>query len=160
MIAGAPGSAETLGRLASSNETYARKGTEMSNKHEPTPETGSWIEEIEVTATQVVEQVQTLIREGNVRRLIIKHDGNTVLEVPVTLAAIAGVATLYMAPLLAALGALAGLVARVQVVVEREGEKPVEPYDITPSDRPALELDPELETVTPENERSRETGVF
>jgi hypothetical protein len=132
----------------------------MSNNNEPTPSTGSWIEEIEVTANQVVEQVQTLVREGNVRRLIIKHDGNTVLEVPVTIAAIAGVATLYMAPLLAALGALAGLVARVQVVVEREGQPPAEPYDITPSGTPALEFDPELESITGENTNSRETGVL
>ena len=132
----------------------------MSNNNEPTPSTGSWIEEIELAANQVVEQVQLLVRQGNVRRLIIKHDGNTVLEVPVTIAAIAGVATLYMAPLLAALGALAGLVARVQVVVEREGEKPTEPYDINPIDTPALSLDPELTTITPENTNSRETRVL
>ena len=118
------------------------------NNTEPTS-TRTWTEEIELTANQVVEQVQDLIRQGNVRRLIIKHEGNTVLEVPVTIAAIAGVATLYMAPLLAALGALAGLVARVQVVVEREGQKPQEPVDINPADTPALALDPELTTIAP-----------
>jgi hypothetical protein len=128
----------------------------MSNNNEPTPGTGSWIEEIEVTANQVIEQVQSLIREGNVRRLIIKHEGTTVLEVPVTLAAIAGVATLYLAPLLAALGALAGLVARVQVVVEREGARPAEPYDVTPAATPALGLDPELTVITPETTDARE----
>lgn len=115
---------------------------------QPETNTKSWTEEIEVTANQVIEQVQALIREGNVRRLIIKHDGNVVLEVPVTIAAIAGVATLYMAPLLAALGALAGLVARVQVVVEREGERP-EPYDINPIDTPALAEDAEINSVPP-----------
>lgn len=118
-----------------------------NNNPESTPSTRAWTEEIEVAANQVIEQVQNLIREGNVRRLIIKHDGNTVLEVPVTIAAIAGVATLYMAPLLAALGALAGLVARVQVVVEREGEKP-ETVDINPSDTPSLALDPTLTTIS------------
>ncbi len=122
----------------------------MTDNHtDPTTSTRTWTEEIELTANQVVEQVQDLIRQGNVRRLIIKHEGNTVLEVPVTIAAIAGVATLYMAPLLAALGALAGLVARVQVVVEREGQKPPEPVDITPADTRALALDPELTTVAP-----------
>lgn len=124
------------------------------NNPESTPSARSWTEEIEVAANQVVEQVQNLIREGNVRRLIIKHEGNTVLEVPVTIAAIAGVAALYMAPLLAALGALAGLVARVQVVVEREGERP-ETVDINPSDTPSLSLDPTLTTVS---ENEAETG--
>jgi hypothetical protein len=117
---------------------------------ESTPSARAWTEEIEIAANQVIEQVQGLIREGNVRRLIIKHEGNTVLEVPVTIAAIAGVAALYMAPLLAALGALAGLVARVQVVVEREGEKP-ETMDINPADTPSLALDPTLSTIA-ENE--------
>jgi hypothetical protein len=120
-----------------------------NNNPESTPSTRSWTEEIEVAANQVVEQVQNLIREGNVRRLIIKHEGNTVLEVPVTIAAIAGVATLYMAPLLAALGALAGLVARVQVVVEREGERP-ETMDINPSGTHSLPLDPTLTTISEE----------
>lgn len=124
------------------------------NNPESTPSARSWTEEIEVAANQVVEQVQNLVREGNVRRLIIKHEGNTVLEVPVTIAAIAGVAALYMAPLLAALGALAGLVARVQVVVEREGERP-ETVDINPSDTPSLSLDPTLTTVS---ENEAETG--
>ncbi|HEY0605745.1 MAG TPA: DUF4342 domain-containing protein [Herpetosiphonaceae bacterium] len=121
-----------------------------NNNPESTPSTRAWTEEIEIAANQVIEQVQSLIREGNVRRLIIKHEGNTVLEVPVTIAAIAGVAALYMAPLLAALGALAGLVARVQVVVEREGSKP-ETVDINPSDTPSLALDPTLTTIS-ENE--------
>ncbi len=119
-----------------------------NNNSESPPSTRSWTEEIEVAASQVIDQVQQLVREGNVRRLIIKHDGNTVLEVPVTIAAIAGVATLYMAPLLAALGALAGLVAKVQVVVEREGQRPPEPVDINPVDTPALALDPELSTFS------------
>ncbi len=119
-----------------------------NNNSEPTPTTRSWTDEIEVAASQVIDHVQQLVREGNVRRLIIKHDGNTVLEVPVTIAAIAGVATLYMAPLLAALGALAGLVAKVQVVVEREGQRPPEPVDINPVDTPALALDPELSTFS------------
>ncbi|HEY0735200.1 MAG TPA: DUF4342 domain-containing protein [Herpetosiphonaceae bacterium] len=121
-----------------------------NNNPESTPSTRAWTEEIEIAANQVIEQVQSLIREGNVRRLIIKHEGNTVLEVPVTIAAIAGVAALYMAPLLAALGALAGLVARVQVVVEREGARP-ETVDINPSDTPSLALDPTLTTIS-ENE--------
>lgn len=129
----------------------------MSNNNpESTPHTEgdataserTWTEEIEVAANQVVEQVQSLIREGNVRRLIVKHDGNTVLEVPVTIATVAGLATLYLAPLLAALGALAGLVARVQVVVVREGERN-EPLDINPAGTPILVEDGNINTVPP-----------
>jgi hypothetical protein len=118
-----------------------------NNNHESTPSTRAWTEEIEVAANQVIDQVQRLIREGNVRRLIIKHEGTTILEVPVTIAAIASLATVYMSPLLAALGALAGLVARVQVVVEREGDQP-ETVDINPVNTPALTIDPELTPIS------------
>ena len=119
-----------------------------TNNPEPTSDTRTWTEEIEIAANQVIEQVQALVREGNVRRVIVKHEGNTIIEAPVTIAAIAGVATLYMAPLLAALGALAGLVARVQVVIEREVERR-EPVDINPAGTPALTHDPELTTIPP-----------
>ncbi|WP_029214876.1 DUF4342 domain-containing protein [Kallotenue papyrolyticum] len=109
------------------------------------PSAPTWTEEIELAANQVIERVQQLIHEGNVRRLIVKHDGHVLLETPLTIAAIAGVAAMYAAPLLAALGALAGLVARVQIVIEREGERP-EPVDITPAETRLLALDPTLET--------------
>jgi hypothetical protein len=127
------------------------------NNGNPTPDTRTWTEEIEVAANNVIEQVQALMREGNVRRLIIKHEGNTVLEVPVTIAAIAGFATLYLSPILAALGALAGLVARVQVVIEREGEGPPEPVDINPAGTPAIEMDANVELNTEPTSEGRET---
>lgn len=123
--------------------------TDHNPNQESTSSERAWTEEIEVAANQVIAQVQLLVREGNVRRLIIKHEGNTVLEVPVTIAAVAGLATLYMAPLLAALGALAGLVARVQVVIEREGAKPPEPVDINPAGTPVLVEDGDINTVPP-----------
>jgi len=57
-----------------------------------------------------------LIHEGNVRRIIIKDEkGNTFIEIPVTVAAVATVA----APVLAAVGTIAALVAHFTIVVER-----------------------------------------
>lgn len=122
------------------------------------PSSTTWTEEIEVAAGQVIDRVQELIREGNVRRLIIKHDGNVILETPLTIAAIAGVATLYAAPILAALGALAGLVARVQIVIEREGERQ-EPMDITPADTRRLAMDPTLELKDAPTGEATEAGA-
>src|SRR3990172_6660604 len=87
----------------------------------------SWTEEIELAGNQLVARVQELITEGNVRRLIIRHEGRTILEIPLTVAAAAGTVTVVLSPVLAALGALAALVARVQVSIEREGEPPRPP---------------------------------
>jgi hypothetical protein len=73
-------------------------------------------EEIKVFGRELVEQVSRILHEGNVRRIIIKDaQGHTFLEVPVAVAAVGVIA----APVLAALGALAALVANFTLVVER-----------------------------------------
>jgi hypothetical protein len=78
-------------------------------------------EELKVLGKDMVERVKALIHEGNVRRLIIKDDkGNTFMEIPVSIAALGTIA----APLLAAIGALAGMIAHFTIVVERAAEPP------------------------------------
>lgn len=71
-------------------------------------------EEFKVSGSQLVEKVKELLREGHARRIIIKNDkGEVLVEIPVTVAA---VGTL-LAPVLAALGALAALVTNCTIVV-------------------------------------------
>ena len=80
----------------------------------------TWTEEIEIAANELVDRVKELIREGNVRRLIIREqDGDTVLEIPLTAGAVVGGVMVAFAPLLAALGALAALVAKVKIEIVR-----------------------------------------
>jgi hypothetical protein len=76
-------------------------------------------EELKVVGKDLVGKVKSLIHEGNVRRVIVKDDkGNTFIEIPIAVAAIGAIA----APVLAALGALAGMIAHFTVVVERAAE--------------------------------------
>jgi hypothetical protein len=80
----------------------------------------TWMEEIEVAGNQLVERVKELIAEGNVRRLILRtQDDKLILEIPLTAGAVVGGVVTLFAPLLAALGALAALVAKVKVQVVR-----------------------------------------
>lgn len=82
------------------------------------------VEEIEVMGSNLVEKVKELIHEGNVQRVIIKNQqGHTLVEIPVTIAAIGVIA----APVLAAVSAIAGIVTKCTVVVERR-----EPPSATP----------------------------
>jgi hypothetical protein len=83
----------------------------------------TWMEEIEVAGSQLVERIKELIAEGNVRRLILRtQDDRLILEIPLTAGAVVGGVVTLFAPLLAALGALAALVARVKVqIVRSEG---------------------------------------
>jgi phage-related minor tail protein len=79
-----------------------------------------WIEEVEVAGSDLVDRVKDLVKEGNVRRLIIRNANNDVLiEVPLTPAVVVGGVATIIAPILAALGALAALIARVKIEVVR-----------------------------------------
>lgn len=75
----------------------------------------TWEETIRVEGGQLLDQVKKLINEGNVRRIVIKQGDRTVVEFPLT----AGIAVVLIAPMLAAVGALAALLAECTIVVER-----------------------------------------
>lgn len=79
-------------------------------------------EELEVAGSQLVERVRELIEEGNVRRLIIRNqDGRTMLEIPLTIGAVAGGAILMaFGPVLAAVAVIGALVARLKIEIVRE----------------------------------------
>ena len=74
------------------------------------------IEEFEVNGDKIVETVKRLVHEGNIRRITIKDaEGVSLIEIPLTF----GVVGALLAPVLAAVGALAALVAKCTIVVER-----------------------------------------
>jgi hypothetical protein len=83
----------------------------------------TWTEEIEVFGHELVDKVKKLVSEGNVRRLIVRSpEGQVLIELPLTAGvAVGGVVTL-MAPVLAALGALAALLVHAKVQVVRTGQ--------------------------------------
>jgi Domain of unknown function (DUF4342) len=72
-------------------------------------------ESFKVAGTQLVDAVKTLLHEGNVRRIVIKHEGRTVAEFPLTV----GVLGVVLAPILAAVGALAAVLTECTVEVDR-----------------------------------------
>jgi DNA-binding Lrp family transcriptional regulator len=72
-------------------------------------------EEFRLSGEEVLGKVKELLHEGNIRRIVIKQDGRTVMELPLNLA-IVGV---VLAPVLAAVGAFAALVSDCSIVVER-----------------------------------------
>jgi hypothetical protein len=76
-------------------------------------------EEIRLDGADLVKKVKELIQAGNIRRIIIKQDDRTLLEVPLNIG-VAGVAALTLfAPALVAIGAIAGIVTKCTLIVER-----------------------------------------
>lgn len=73
-------------------------------------------EEFSVNGEQLLAKVKELLRQGNIRRVIIKDKaGKVLMEFPLTL----GVIGVALAPTLAAVGAVAALVSEATIVVEK-----------------------------------------
>jgi hypothetical protein len=72
-------------------------------------------ESFKAEGANALEKIKELIRKGNVRRVIIEHQGKTVAEFPVT----AGVVGVLLAPMVAAIGALVALLQDCTIHIER-----------------------------------------
>lgn len=78
--------------------------------------------EFKVNAEELLGKVKELVHEGNVRKIIIKNEkGETYLEIPVTI----GLIGALLAPVFAAVGALAALAANFTIEVEKKEEEPM-----------------------------------
>jgi len=76
-------------------------------------------EEFRVSGGEILNKVKEIIHEGNVRRIILKDDqGKTFMEIPLTV----GVVGALIAPVLAAVGAVAALASNLTIVVEKTGD--------------------------------------
>jgi len=77
------------------------------------------IEEFRLEGGKVLDKVKEIIHAGNVRRIILKsEEGKVYLEIPLTW----GLVGAALLPILAAVGALAAVVTRMVVVVEKVDE--------------------------------------
>jgi Domain of unknown function (DUF4342) len=81
----------------------------------------TFAEEIEVSGKHLLAEINRLIAEGNVRKLVIKSDdGHVFLTIPLTAGAVVGGILTLGAPWLAVLAAVAGLVANVKIEITRD----------------------------------------
>lgn len=72
-----------------------------------------------VTGENLLKKVKEIINEGNVRKITIKDkSGKIVVVFPLTL----GVVGTMLAPVLAAIGALAALLTECTITVERDSK--------------------------------------
>ena len=76
-------------------------------------------EEIRLDGGKVLDKIKELIHQGNIRRIILKNEeGKTFIEIPLTL----GLVGAALLPIFAAVGALAAVVTRMVIVVEKTEE--------------------------------------
>ena len=81
------------------------------------PEEKTTPEELKVAGKDIVDKIKEIIKAGNARRIILKNDrGNTIMEIPLTFAVVGTV----LAPILAAVGAVAALATECTITVVRK----------------------------------------
>ena len=73
-------------------------------------------EEFAINGEDLVAKIKDIIKQGNAKKIIIKgKEGNEILSFPVTV----GVAGIVLAPIFAAVGAIAALATECTIVIER-----------------------------------------
>lgn len=81
----------------------------------------TWTEEVEVSAEKLMEKIREWAAEASVRRVRVKApDGDIVVDIPLTVGAVAGGAVVVAAPVLALIGAIVAFFAKVTVEIVRE----------------------------------------
>ncbi len=80
--------------------------------------TTSW-ESIKADGAAAMDKIKAVIHEGNVRRIVVQHEGRTVAEFPLT----AGIVGAVLAPVVAAIGAIVAL-QDCTIQIEREDQDP------------------------------------
>ena len=72
-------------------------------------------EQIQVTGEELVGKVKMLMHEGNVRHIVLKQEGHTLMEIPVTM----GIVGLVLAPVLAGVAAVGAALTHCTLEVVR-----------------------------------------
>ena len=73
-------------------------------------------EEFTINGEDLIAKIKEIIKQGNAKKITVKDkEGNEIISFPVTV----GVAGLVLAPVFAAIGAVAALATECTIVIER-----------------------------------------
>jgi hypothetical protein len=100
------------------NKSYREYKENNCMEQDPNEQGQRYQEELQVMGEQLLAKVKELVHEGNVRRIIIKQDGRTIMEFPLTV----GLVGVLVAPVLVAVGAIGALMAQCSIEVIRAEE--------------------------------------
>lgn len=79
----------------------------------------TWMDTMSVVGNEVIEKLKTVIKKGNVSRIVLKKDGEVLLNVPVT----AGAIGIMLYPMISLLGISAALITKATIeIVKDSGE--------------------------------------
>jgi hypothetical protein len=105
----------------------AECGSELPQNAKFCPNCGTQIglqkDVYEVSAGGLLGKVKEIFQDARVKRIVIKDEkGNLLLSIPVTWGTAGAVAMITLAPWLAAIGVIAGIITRCKIEVEKSPE--------------------------------------
>lgn len=78
-------------------------------------------EEFKINSDALMAKLNELLREANIRRILLKNDkGEILFELPLTVGVVGGVVGVVFLPMIAAIAAIGALVTRLTLVVEKK----------------------------------------
>ena len=104
----------------------------------------TWTESIMLAGGKVGEKIEALLREGNIRRVVVKQDGRAIAEFPLTI----GVVGAAIAPPVAAIAAIAAIVTECSIEVERIETTPPKSIEAPAQSVAPMQTDETVERVT------------
>lgn len=79
----------------------------------------TWMSSMSVAGNEIIESLKEIIKKGNVSRIVLKKDGEVLLNVPVT----AGAIGVILAPIVSLLGVSAAIATKTTIeIVKTNGE--------------------------------------
>lgn len=94
----------------------------VPSEPETLPEEKEMTEEFTISGDQLVAKVKELIHQGNIRRIILKNEERTLIEIPLTVGVVGGVLSAALFPVIAAVGVIGAMVAHLTIVIEKKEE--------------------------------------
>ncbi|MBW4509148.1 MAG: DUF4342 domain-containing protein [Scytonematopsis contorta HA4267-MV1] len=106
------------------NEVENQKENALVETNSSTSETNENetvnVEEFSITGDSLVPTIKELIHQGNIRRITIKNEeGRTLIEIPLTVGLVGGVISAALFPVIASVGVIGAMVARLKIAIER-----------------------------------------
>jgi CBS domain-containing protein len=107
--------------LDQTQETLETIPTEVvSTESEVHSEEKETTEEFTISGDELVAKVKELLHQGNIRRIILKNEERTLIEIPLTVGVVGGVLSAALFPVIAAVGVIGAMVAHLTIVIEKK----------------------------------------
>ena len=97
-------------------ETTKEQGTKCH-----TCDPNNWCKEVKSTAKSIIIQIKKLIKEGNLRSVVVKNkDGRILFQTPLTVGLVGSIVAAQAFPILSAISMIFILFAHVKIIITKK----------------------------------------